>query len=50
MLMDTTAFKISNQRKVEGKYEITQVIDPNYLEHKHLIDEKVHEESYQRED
>lgn len=50
VLIATAAFEVGDQRKGEGRYETIQVIDPNDPEHKHLIDKKVHKESYQGED
>ena len=50
VLIATAAFEVGDQRKGEGKYETVQVLDPNDPTHKHLIDKKVHKESYQGED
>lgn len=50
VLVATAAFEVGDQRKGEGKYETVQVIDPNDPEHRHLIEKKVHKESYQGED
>ena len=50
VLIATAAFEVGDQRKGEGKYETVQVLDPNDPTHKHLIEKKVHKESYQGED
>lgn len=50
VLVATAAFEISDQRKGEGRYETVKVLDPNDPTHKHLIDKKVHHESYAGED
>jgi len=50
VLVATAAFEIGDAKKGEGKWETIKVLDPNDPEHKHLIEKKIHHESYAGED
>ena len=50
VLLASAAFEISDQGKGEGRWETVKVVDPNDPEHKHMIEKKVHHESYAGED
>ncbi len=50
VLIATAAFEIGDRGKSDGMWETVKVIDPNDPEHKHLIEKKVHHESYRGED
>lgn len=50
VLLATAAFEIGDRSEGEGRWETVKILDPNDPEHKHLIDKKVHHESYAGED
>ena len=50
VLVATAAFEIGDKNKQEGRWETIKIIDPNDPEHKHLIEKKIHHESYAGED
>ena len=50
VLIATAAFELSDQKKGEGRWETVKVLDPNDPTHKHMIEKKVHHESYAGED
>ena len=50
VLVASAAFEIGDKGKGEGRWETIKIIDPNDPEHKHLIEKKVHHESYAGED
>ncbi|MCJ1479688.1 hypothetical protein MMC13_008374 [Lambiella insularis] len=50
VLVATAAFEIGDRNEGEGRWETVKILDPNDPEHKHLIEKKVHHESYAGED
>ena len=50
VLVATAAFEIGDKNQGEGRWETVKIVDPNDPEHKHLIDKRVHHESYAGED
>lgn len=50
VLLATAVFEIGDRNEGEGRWETVKIVDPNDPEHKHLIDKKVHHESYAGED
>lgn len=50
VLLATAVFEIGDRSEGEGRWETVKIVDPNDPEHKHLIDKKVHHESYAGED
>lgn len=50
VLLATAVFEIGDRSGGEGRWETVKILDPNDPEHKHLIDKKVHHESYAGED
>ena len=50
LIVASAALEIGDARKGEGRYETVMVLDPNDPEHKHLIEKRVHKESYEGED
>jgi len=49
-LLTSFAFEGTDAAKGEGRWETIKVLDPNDPEHKHMIEKKVHHESYPGED
>jgi hypothetical protein len=50
VLIATAAFEIGDRGNSDGMWETVKVVDPNDPEHKHLIEKRVHHESYRGED
>ena len=50
VLLASAVFEIGDRDKGEGRWETIKIIDPNDPEHKHVIEKKVHHESYEGED
>lgn len=50
VLIASAAFEIGDRGQSDGMWETVKVIDPNDPEHKHLIEKKIHHESYRGED
>ncbi|KAG8526376.1 uncharacterized protein KY384_000369 [Bacidia gigantensis] len=50
VLIASAVFELSDRDQGEGRWETIKVLDPDDPEHKHLIEKKVHKESYQGED
>lgn len=50
VLTATAAFEVGDRNKQVGRWETVTVIDPDDPKHKHLIEKKVHHESYAGED
>ncbi|ESZ98761.1 hypothetical protein SBOR_0867 [Sclerotinia borealis F-4128] len=50
VLIATAAFEMGDAKKGTGRWETIMVLDPNDPEHKHLIEKKIHHESYEGED
>lgn len=50
VLLASAAFEIGDKGKGEGRWETVKVVDPNDPEHKHLIEKKIHQETYAGED
>jgi hypothetical protein len=50
VLVATAAFEIGDAKKGQGRWETVKIIDPNDPEHKHLIEKRIHHESYAGED
>ena len=50
VLIATAAFEIGDRGKGEGRWETVKIVDPNDPTHKHLIEKKIHHESYRGED
>lgn len=50
VLIATAAFEIGDRENSDGMWETVKVVDPNDPEHKHLIEKRIHHESYQGED
>lgn len=49
-LLASFAFEGTDAAKGKGRWETIKVLDPNDPEHKHMIEKKVHHESYPGED
>jgi hypothetical protein len=49
-LMTSFALEGNDAAKGKGRWETIKVLDPNDPEHKHLIEKRVHHESYPGED
>lgn len=50
VLLATAVFEIGDRSEDKGRWETVKIVDPNDPEHKHLIDKRVHHESYAGED
>lgn len=50
VLCATAVFEVGDRGKGEGRWETVKIVDPNDPTHKHLIEKKVHHESYEGED
>lgn len=50
VLLATAVFEIGDRNEGEGRWETVKIVDPNDPEHKHLIEKKIHHESYAGED
>lgn len=50
ILIATAAFEMGDASKGRGRWETIMVLDPEDPEHKHMIEKKIHHESYQGED
>jgi len=50
VLIATAAFEIGDKNNDKGRWETVKVLDPNDPTHKHLIEKRVHHESYAGED
>ena len=50
VLLATAAFEIGDQQQGEGRWETVKVLDPDDPTLKHLIEKRVHHESYKGED
>ena len=50
VLIATAAFEIGDQNKGEGRWETVKIVDPDDPTHKHLIEKRIHHESYAGED
>lgn len=50
LLIATAVFETSDAAQGRGNWETVKVLDPNDPKHKHLIDRKIHRESYSGED
>jgi hypothetical protein len=49
-LLGSFAMEGNDAAKGKGRWETIKVLDPNDPEHKHMIEKKVHHESYPGED
>jgi hypothetical protein len=50
VLVATAAFEIGDRNQEKGRWETVKILDPNDPTHKHMIDKKIHHESYAGED
>lgn len=50
LLVATAAFETSDAARGKGNWEVVEVLDPSDPAHKHLIEKKIHHESYAGED
>ena len=50
VLLVTAIFEVGDRGKGEGRWETVQVIDENDPTHQHLIEKRIHHESYRGED
>lgn len=50
VLIATAAFEMGDRASNKDGWETVKVIDPNDPQHKHLIEKKIHHETYQGED
>lgn len=50
VLVASAGFEVADARSGKGNYETVKVLDPNDPEHKRLIEERIHRESYAGED
>ncbi|RPB02654.1 hypothetical protein L873DRAFT_1802129 [Choiromyces venosus 120613-1] len=50
VLVATAGFEVADARSGKGKFETVLVVDPEDPEHKHMIQKKIHHESYSGED
>ena len=50
VLLATAAFEIGDRNDGEGRWETIKVLDPDDPKHEHMIEKKIHHESYAGED
>ena len=50
VLVATAAFEIGDKNNDQGRWETVKIVDPNDPTHKHMIEKKIHHESYAGED
>lgn len=50
VLIATAAFEIGDRNEGQGRWETVKILDPDDPEHKHIIEKKIHHESYAGED
>ncbi|KAL9117847.1 MAG: hypothetical protein Q9187_005610 [Circinaria calcarea] len=50
VLVATAAFEIGDRNEEKGRWETVKVLDPNDPTHKHMVEKRVHHESYAGED
>ena len=50
VLVATAAFEIGDRNEGQGRWETVKIVDPDDPEHKHMIEKKIHHESYAGED
>ena len=50
VLIATAAFEIGDRNEGQGRWETVKIIDPDDPEHKHMIEKRIHHESYAGED
>jgi hypothetical protein len=50
VLVATAAFEIGDKNQGQGRWETIKILDPNDPTHKHMIEKKIHHESYAGED
>ncbi|RPB17195.1 hypothetical protein P167DRAFT_531452 [Morchella conica CCBAS932] len=50
VLVASAGFEVSDAKKGKGNYETVKILDPDDPSHKHLIEKKIHHESYAGED
>lgn len=50
VLIATAAFEIGDKSEEKGRWETIKIIDPKDPNHKHLIEKRIHHESYAGED
>jgi hypothetical protein len=50
VLVATAAFEAGDASKGKGRWETVQIVDPNDPNHKHLIEKRIHHETYAGED
>jgi len=50
VLVATAAFEIGDRNQEKGRWETIKIVDPKDPTHKHMIDKKIHHESYAGED
>ncbi|MCJ1394313.1 hypothetical protein MMC18_007191 [Xylographa bjoerkii] len=50
VLVATAAFEIGDKNEGTGRWETVKILDPNDPTHKHMIEKKIHHESYAGED
>ncbi|CUS15370.1 unnamed protein product [Tuber aestivum] len=50
MLIASAGFEVADARGGKGKFETVLVVDPEDPEHKHMIEKRIHHESYPGED
>lgn len=50
VVIASLAFEAKDQRSGEGRWETVKILDPNDPTHKHMIEKKIHHESYAGED
>lgn len=50
VLIATAAFEIGDRSEGQGRWETVKILDPDDPEHKHMIEKRIHHESYAGED
>ena len=50
VLLATAAFEIGDRNEGQGRWETIKVLDPDDPKHEHMIEKKIHHESYAGED
>ena len=50
VLVATAAFEIGDRNEEKGRWETVKIVDPKDPTHKHIIEKKIHHESYAGED
>lgn len=50
VLVASAGFEVADARQGKGNYETVKILDPDDPTHKHMIEKRIHHESYAGED